>query len=224
MYTKRIVTSLARAAAAEPASRPDANPPGILRNTQETIMVAAPRTRRWRFLGAVLSVITIGLTAGLGPLVLSAPAASAMPCQTCHGGPPPPPPPPPPPSPTLDVSLAQQTTDQGAVQVAGWTAQSNTPQTALTVQISIDGGANTTLTANASNPTVPSQYGPDHGFDVTIPASKTAQQVCVTALQVGGGANTTHCQQIDKVVRFVANGTASPTTGRPRRSRPDHRS
>jgi len=54
-----------------------------------------PSTRSRRFLAAVLPVITITLTAGLGLLMAPATAASADICETCHGGPPPPPPPPP---------------------------------------------------------------------------------------------------------------------------------
>lgn len=59
-------------------------------------MPAAPPTRSRRFLAAVLPVITIALTAGLGLLVAPVQAASALPCETCGGGGPPPPPPPPP--------------------------------------------------------------------------------------------------------------------------------
>ncbi len=58
-------------------------------------MSAAPPTRPRRFLAAVLPIITISLTAGLGLLVAPVTAASADTCQTCGGGPPPPPPPPP---------------------------------------------------------------------------------------------------------------------------------
>jgi hypothetical protein len=58
-------------------------------------MPGVPPTRSRRFLAAVLPVVTITLTAGLGLLVAPVTAASADICQTCGGGGPPPPPPPP---------------------------------------------------------------------------------------------------------------------------------
>ena len=156
-------------------------------------------------LGTALAVAAIGVAGGVGLTAVAVPAASALPCQTCS---PPPPPIPPPVTPVLNIDLARQTPDRSTVNVVGWTADNNAPTTPLTVRISVDGAAATTQTANLSRPDVAAEYpkyGPNHGYEVTIPASQSPQQVCVTAVHVGSGADSTVCRQIDDVVGFAAN-------------------
>lgn len=158
-----------------------------------------------RLLGVGLVTLGIGLTGA----ATSTPAASALPCQTCVGPPPPPPPPPPVPRPWLNIDLARQTPDRQSVSVVGWTDQTNIPSTPITVEISVDGGAPSAFTANVSRPDVAAAHptwGPNHGFNVTLPAGAATHQVCVTAIGRNGGGNTTACTSPDDVVGFAATG------------------
>ena len=43
-----------------------------------------------------------------------------------------------------------------------------------------------------------------HGFDLTLPASANGHVVCVTAINVGSGANNKICGRMDEVVEFEA--------------------
>lgn len=163
-----------------------------------------------RSLGMILVAFAIALAATGTSLGLLAPAASALPCRTCDGGGGPPDPPDPPTvTPVLTVELVRQTPDRGSVQVAGWTAQSTAPTTPLTVLISVDGGSATSVTANIARSDVAAKYpkyGPNHGYDVTVPASAAAHTVCITAVHVGDGVDTTACRNVDSVVSFIASG------------------
>jgi hypothetical protein len=123
------------------------------------------------------------------------------------------PPPPPSNSPVVTLETPRQTTDLAAVRVAGRATDADQPATALTVRISIDGVLKRTLTANLPDPPVatpgfakiPPPVLPGHGFNVTIPAAAGANQVCVTAVNVGSGSDRTVCKQIDKVLEFAGN-------------------
>ncbi len=118
------------------------------------------------------------------------------------------PPPPPSISPVVSLSLARQTTDRAAIHVAGSASDADQPNTPLTVKISVDGVQVKTLTANLPDPGVATPYASTsvtpagHSYDVTVPASATAQQVCVTAVNVGSGSDTTVCRTVDAVVEF----------------------
>jgi hypothetical protein len=108
----------------------------------------------------------------------------------------------------LHIDLARQTPDRNNVRVEGWTFDSNAPTTALTVLISVDGAAPVGQTANVYRPDVAAQHpkdGPYHGYDVTIPASRSPQQVCVTAIHVGSGNDSRACVSTDDVVGFNAS-------------------
>lgn len=116
-------------------------------------------------------------------------------------------------SPVLELDLARQTTDQSAIHIRGWTADSDSPLNPLSVRISIDGADAGTLTANASRPDVATahpQFGAAHGYEAVIPSSSTGQ-VCVTAVNVGSGADSHKCRQVDAVVEFNANGITYDT-------------
>ena len=169
-----------------------------------------------RRIGVTLAAFAVVLAASFAFIGAASPVASALPCWTCGGPPvpPPPPPPPPPPTPTLSVDMARQTPDRGSLHVVGWTAQSSSPTTPLTVRISVDGGSATSVTANVSRPDVAAafpSYGPNHGYDVTVPASPTAQKVCVTAVHVGSGVDNTVCKTVDSVVGFNATSIVYDT-------------
>ena len=165
-------------------------------------------TNRARLLGTGLAVLGIGMSG----VAIAAPAASALPCRTCAA--PPPPPPPPSPRPTLSLGLARQTPDRDSVHVVGYADQTNLATSPVTVEVSIDGGATSTFQANVSRPDVGATHpgwGPDHGFDVTVPASKSPKTVCVTAVGRGGYVNQTLCESIDDVVSFAATGVQYDT-------------
>ena len=54
--------------------------------------------------------------------------------------------------------------------------------------------------------TVPPPTIPGHSYDVTVPAPANAQNVCVTAVNVGStGSNKTTCKAVDNVLEFSAN-------------------
>ena len=120
--------------------------------------------------------------------------------------------PPPSNSPVVQVGLAQQTTNAQAVRVTGRATDADQPGSALTVHISVDGVHKRTVIANLPDDvlthgkvvTPPVNSG--HRYDVTVPAPAGAQNVCVTAVNVGStGTNTKVCRTIDNVLEFSAN-------------------
>jgi hypothetical protein len=127
------------------------------------------------------------------------------------------PPPPPSISPVVTLDTPRQTIDRTAIRVSGRATDADQPQTALTVKIRVDGALVKTLTANLPDPpvatpnfaaaaTVPPPTLPGHSYNVVVPAAPTAQQVCVTAVNVGSsGSDTTVCKQVDSVVEFAGN-------------------
>ena len=130
-------------------------------------------------------------------------------------------PPPPTNLPVLTLETPRQSTDQATVRVAGRATDADKPAQALTVRISIDGVLKKTMTANLPDPPiatpgvakiVPPPTLPGHRFDATIPAAAGANQVCVTAVNVGpAGPNRTVCKNIDRVLEFAANGISYDT-------------
>jgi hypothetical protein len=119
------------------------------------------------------------------------------------------PPPPPSISPVVTLDTPRQTIDRSAIRVSGRATDGDQPQAALTVKIRVDGVLVRTLTANLPDPpvatpylaTVPPQTLPGHGYNVVIPAAPTAQQVCVTAVNVGSsGSDRTACKPVDAVL------------------------
>lgn len=83
----------------------------------------------------------------------------------------------------------------GGVRVTGWALDGDARTTPLSVRVTVDGGAPTTVVANRSRPDVGAAFpgaGDLHGFDAVIPGSFGAgnRQVCVTALGIGSGPGT----------------------------------
>ncbi|MDA0162338.1 ETX/MTX2 family pore-forming toxin [Solirubrobacter ginsenosidimutans] len=125
------------------------------------------------------------------------------------------PPPPPSISPVVTLGTPRQTVDTAAVRVTGRATDGDQPSAALTVQVRVDGVLVRTLTANQPDPPVatpnaraaaiPPPTLPGHTYDVTVPAPATAQTVCVTAVNVGSGSNTTVCRAVDQVAEFVGH-------------------
>jgi len=116
--------------------------------------------------------------------------------------------------PTGAVDGVQQTTSRSAIHVWGWAADLDQPTTALTVRISIDGGAANSLLANLNRPDVSAahaNFGALHGYDITLSASSAGHNVCVTTVSVGGGNDATTCRQMDDIVGFTAYGISYDT-------------
>ena len=124
--------------------------------------------------------------------------------------------PPPPPSigPVVDTRRAapDRRSERGPRLRSGHRRRS--ARAALTVQIRVDGALVKTLTANQPDPpvatpnafaTVPPPTLPGHSYNVTVPAAGTAQNICVTAVNVGSGSNTTVCKAVDRVVEFAGS-------------------
>lgn len=108
-------------------------------------------------------------------------------------------------NPTLHVDQASQVTTRDGIRVAGWAADGSQGTAVLTILVSVDGGTPTSAVANLSRPDVAAvypAYGPQHGYDVNVPASAEGHEVCVTAINVGGGGNSRSCRTMDDVVEF----------------------
>ena len=78
----------------------------------------------------------------------------------------------------------------GAIRIMGWGIDRNTSRP-ISVRVSIDGAPHT-VTADLKRVDVERAfpgYGPFHGFDVSLPASRGAHEVCVTFLNVGPGSD-----------------------------------
>jgi hypothetical protein len=114
-------------------------------------------------------------------------------------------------NPAVSLSLARQTTDRSGIHVAGAASDADQPDTALTVKIRVDGVQVKTVTANLPDPGVATPFAATsvtpagHSYDVIVPGSATAQTVCVTAVNVGSGSDTTVCKPVDTVVEFDGN-------------------
>jgi hypothetical protein len=95
-------------------------------------------------------------------------------------------------------NLELLTPGPGTVRVAGWALDPDTTDS-ISVHVYI-GPAGTALNANLSRPDVAAAYGlgAAHGFDATLPVTGTGtQDVCVYAINTGGGANSLLvCRQV----------------------------
>jgi hypothetical protein len=124
------------------------------------------------------------------------------------------PPPPPSNSPVVSLGVPRQTVDRTAIRVSGRAIDADQPSAALIVRIKVDGALVKTVTANQPDPpvatpnafaAVPPPTLPGHTYDVVVPAPAAAQTVCVTAVNVGSGSDTTVCKSVDSVVEFAGN-------------------
>ncbi len=119
----------------------------------------------------------------------------------------------------VKLDLARQTTNRAAIRVNGRATDGDQPNTALTVQIRVDGVLKKTLVANQPDPPVATTHFaviqpptlPGHSYDVQVPTAANGQNVCVTAVNVGSGSNTTVCKPVDNVVEFAANAIGYDT-------------
>ncbi|SBN63974.1 Glycosyl hydrolases family 6 [Curtobacterium sp. 9128] len=79
----------------------------------------------------------------------------------------------------------------GTVRVRGWTFDADDPESPVTVRVSVDGTVVGTALADTTRPDVDraAGVGADHGFDMTVAAGSGTRNVCVTAVNVGAGAD-----------------------------------
>ena len=102
--------------------------------------------------------------------------------------------------------------------VSGWAIDPDAPTTALTVAVSLDGGTATDVVASRSRADVAKAHpsaGANHGFGLSVPVSDTEHTICVTALNVQFGndtslgcrvLNATHVVKPDPVTTVAAVG------------------
>lgn len=93
------------------------------------------------------------------------------------------------PTPTgaLDAAVAEP----GAIRVVGWTLDPDTTEP-LDVHVYVDGALVRAATADRPRPDIATAfagYGPDHGFEVQVPADPGRHEVCVYAINKGAGVN-----------------------------------
>ncbi len=86
--------------------------------------------------------------------------------------------------------------------VDGWAIDADT-STPIKITVKVDAAAPVVATAGGSRPDVGQvypQYGARHGYSVTVPASEGEHTVCISALNVSGGANSSlGCKVINAV-------------------------
>lgn len=77
-----------------------------------------------------------------------------------------------------------------AIQVAGWTLDPDGPGP-IAVHVYVDGKGAAVVSAARPRPDVEAIYrnGADHGFDLTVPVAAGPHDVCVYAIDSGGGTN-----------------------------------
>ncbi|WP_149202341.1 right-handed parallel beta-helix repeat-containing protein [Actinotalea subterranea] len=104
-------------------------------------------------------------------------------------------------------NLEKVTAVSGGVRVQGWAWDPDT--TASVVMVGVAGSSRTTATASTYRADVARSFpesGGYRGFDMVIPATPGAQQVCVTATDVGAGSDKTFACQTVTVVNSSARG------------------
>jgi SpoIID/LytB domain protein len=90
--------------------------------------------------------------------------------------------------------------DQQAVTVAGWTYDPNQPTTVLQTHVYVDGVGRAVWTAGKNRPDVGAAFpdaGSAHGFSGMLTLEPGRRTICVYAINVGAGTNTTlHCRTV----------------------------
>jgi hypothetical protein len=178
-------------------------------------MPAAPPTRSRRFLAAVLPVITIAFTAGLGLLVVPVTAASALPCETCGGGGPPPPPPPPKNLAAFTFTVQQlQADSNGAVEEVDYDNQSESSVSPVTLDAcgstAVNGIAGYAWSFSDGTPPIST---PDCEITWHRPLSSSYHDLNVTLTilpKSGSSFSVTHAEQYrDLVIASLGDSAAS---------------
>jgi len=81
-------------------------------------------------------------------------------------------------------------TGQSSIQVAGWALDQDVTSP-IAVHVYVDGRAVAGVTAQSPRPDVDAVYrrGPNHGFDLTVPAAAGTHNTCVYGIDGNGGTN-----------------------------------
>ncbi|QZQ54340.1 glycoside hydrolase family 6 protein [Curtobacterium sp. TC1] len=81
----------------------------------------------------------------------------------------------------------------GGVRVRGWAFDEDDPTQPVRVRATVDGVAAGAVTAGLRRTDVDAAagVGATHGFEAVVPASAGARRVCVTAVNIGAGSDTT---------------------------------
>ncbi|MCU0311904.1 MAG: hypothetical protein MUE36_13285 [Acidimicrobiales bacterium] len=92
---------------------------------------------------------------------------------------------------TVDGSVESATEVTGGIRVTGWAldADTNAP---IDVHVYVDGVGAGSGVASRSRPDVAAAFpgqGPNHGYDITVPAAPGVRQVCVYGINVGPSGN-----------------------------------
>jgi hypothetical protein len=111
---------------------------------------------------------------------LGTPVAAAAPTRTAPGV-----------APTVHRDSVASTAKR-RVTVSGWTFDRDDPTKSVTVRVTVGGTVVGTVTADASRPDVDRVHrvGRNHGFRGTVPVSSGRRSVCLTAVGIGRGGDT----------------------------------
>jgi hypothetical protein len=104
----------------------------------------------------------------------------------------------------------------GSVNVAGWTYDPDSSSTSTSVTVTVGGTAAGTLPATAVRSDVDrvKHITGNHGYSGAVPTGKTGpQSVCVTAVNIGRGANSTLGCKTVTITAPTTTPTPAPTTG-----------
>ncbi len=103
----------------------------------------------------------------------------------------------------------------GAIRVQGWAIDPDRLGP-IDVTVSVNGTVVTSGRADQSRPDIGivySAHGPDHGFDMTFPATLGTKEICIHAVNAGGGRNTLlGCQRV-RVRATAPTGVIEAATG-----------
>ncbi|PCN49277.1 hypothetical protein Csp2054_03610 [Curtobacterium sp. 'Ferrero'] len=89
-------------------------------------------------------------------------------------------------------ALESATGTGGGVALRGWAVDEDDPSQPVTVRVTVDGTVAATVAASDDRPDVDRSTGAGaaHGFAGTVPTAAGVRRVCVTAVNVGAGSDT----------------------------------
>ncbi len=108
---------------------------------------------------------------------------------------------------------ASRVAGSNSIALSGWAFDPDT-SAPLTIAATLDGAALPNMTANAARSDVARSYpsaGADHGFATTLATTDGEHRICLTALNVGGGSNTSlGCKIVNAVHPVAASAPVKP--------------
>lgn len=121
-----------------------------------------------------------GGTAATTALVLLTAPVAAQAATTAH-------------SPTGHLDSAKGVGHKHGLQIKGWADDPDATTTPLKILVSLDKGNARRFNSGKPRPDIQKafpKYGPNQGFSITIYTTPGVHNVCVTAVNIGPGANT----------------------------------